>query len=58
MLTVAQAAAMAQVSEPTVLRWIYGTLPGTPKLNAIRIGRSWRISRASFDRFLSSAEAA
>lgn len=51
-ITPAEAAEIARVSERTVLRWIVGELPGTPKLPAVQIGKRWRIRRESLERFL------
>jgi hypothetical protein len=44
-LTIEDVMRIAQISQTTALRWVKGTLPGTPRLPAVRIGRQWRIRR-------------
>jgi excisionase family DNA binding protein len=49
-LTVAEAAAQVRVSKMTIHRLI-----NSGELRALRVGRSWRISRASWDAYLERA---
>jgi hypothetical protein len=45
-LTIEDVMRIAQISETTALRWVKGTLPDTPRLPAVRIGRQWRVRRS------------
>jgi len=44
-LTIEDVMRIAHISQATALRWVKGTLPETPRLPAVRIGRQWRIRR-------------
>lgn len=56
-LRIEEAAEIAQVSTRQMRRWLNGELPGMPKLNAVRVGSSWRINRASLERYLAGEDA-
>ncbi|MCU1325622.1 MAG: hypothetical protein JWN34_992, partial [Bryobacterales bacterium] len=45
------------VSPRQMRRWLNGELQGMPKLNAVRVGSSWRINRASLERYLAGEDA-
>lgn len=56
LLTIEEAAAELRVSKSTVLRAVNGSLPGTPRLAAARLGRRILVRRESLDRYLEALE--